>query len=58
MKRYAVTVDFYIHAPNDKVAIEMANDIAEDMDRKEDNKANVLSVHSAPFGNIKPKRIS
>ena len=48
--RYAVTLDLYIWADNDEQAVKEAQQIAADMDKKDDNKCSVVNVYETPFG--------
>lgn len=52
MKRYAVTIDLYIHAENDSDAIKQADEIAEKLRSKEDNHASVLEIWENQFGSL------
>jgi hypothetical protein len=45
MKRYAVTIDLYIHAEND-------SEVAENLRGKEDNHASVLEIWENKFGSL------
>jgi hypothetical protein len=57
MKRYAVTIDLYIHAENDSDAIKQADKIAEKLRSKEDNHASVLEIWENKFGSIDHRRV-
>ena len=52
MKRYAVTIDLYIHAENDSDAIKQAEKVAEKLRSKEDNHASVLEIWENKFGSL------
>jgi hypothetical protein len=52
MKRYAVTIDLYIHAENDSEAIKQAEKVAENLRGKEDNHASVLEIWENKFGSL------
>ena len=52
MKRYAVTIDLYIHAENDSEAIKQAETVAENLRGKEDNHASVLEIWENKFGSL------
>ena len=52
MKRYAVTIDLYIHAENDSEAIKQADKIAENLRGKEDNHASVFEIWENKFGSL------
>ncbi|MEM6815296.1 MAG: hypothetical protein AAF600_13075 [Bacteroidota bacterium] len=49
MKRYVVTMDFYVYADSDVEAVDQAKKYADDFDSAKDNRANVISVHENPF---------
>ena len=51
-KRYAVTVDLYVYAETDEKAKEEAEFYKEHIQLVADNKANVVSIHEAPFAKI------
>ena len=57
MKRYAVTIDLYIHADSDAEAIKQADKIAENLRGKEDNHASVLEIWENKFGSIDHRRV-
>jgi hypothetical protein len=50
LTRYSVNINFYLWASDDASAIQQAKNVAEEMSRKEDNKADVLSVTKQPWG--------
>ena len=52
MKRYAVTIDLYVHTENDSDAIKQAEKIAEKLRCKEDNHASVLEIWENKFGSL------
>jgi uncharacterized protein (UPF0210 family) len=52
MKRYAVTIDLYVHADSDAEAIKQADKIAEKLRSKEDNHASVLEIWENQFGSL------
>lgn len=51
-KRYVVTVDLYVYAEDDDGAKKEAEFYKEHIQLVEDNKANIVSIHDAPFGEI------
>ena len=51
-KRYAMTMEFYIYAPNDEKAKSLANYVAERQKMKFDNRCGVTSLREAPFGSL------
>ena len=51
-KRYAVTVDLYVYAETDEKAKEEAKFYKEHIQLVADNKANIVSIHEAPFATI------
>jgi len=57
MKRYAVTIDLYIHADSDVEAIKQADKIAENLRSKEDNHASVLEIWENKFGSLDHRRV-
>ena len=57
MKRYAVTIDLYVHAENDQDALQQAQAMAETVNGKEDNQASVLELSEIPFGSIKARKV-
>ena len=57
VSRYILTMDMYIYAKGDEDAINKAQKIAQKEKDKHDNQAQVLKVHSAPFGTMQAKTI-
>jgi len=55
--RYAVTLDFYIHADNDQQAIEKAQKIAQKRRDKHDDYTNVLEIHETPFASMHNRKL-
>ena len=53
MKRYAVTIDLYVHAENDSDAIKQAEKVAE----KLGNNASVLEIWENKFGSLEHRRV-
>lgn len=51
-KRYTVTIDLYIYEKNDDDAKKEAQKIINVLNGRDDCKANVLSIHEAPFSTI------
>lgn len=56
MERYLVTMQFYVNEPNDKNAITAASHFKLLIDAKYDNKAQIISIETAPFGKIGQNR--
>lgn len=55
-KRYVVTVSFYMHAENDKAAVQAASKFTRELNSKDDCKATVDSLTESKFGTIGPGR--
>ena len=53
MKRYAVTIDLYIHAENDSDVIKQAEKVAE----KIGNNASVLEIWENKFGSLDHRKV-
>ena len=53
MKRYAVTIDLYIHAENDSDVIKQAEKVAE----KIGNDASVLEIWENKFGSLDHRKV-
>ena len=53
MKRYAVTIDLYIHADSDAEAIKQAEKVAE----KIGNHASVLEIWENKFGSLDHRKV-
>lgn len=49
-KRYIVTLDLYVYAENDNKAKKEAERYIQHIKEIDDNKAEVVSIHEAPFG--------
>jgi hypothetical protein len=49
-KRYLVTMEYYVYAENERLAVEYTNDIAREIDLKYDCKPNIMSIKEAKFG--------
>lgn len=56
-KRYAVTMQLYIHAKDDLQAKLFANNLANVVDRINDNKCAVTHLAEAPHGSIEKRAI-
>ena len=52
IKRYSMTMEFYIYADSDKNAVDLAEHIVEKQKKKWDNRAWVSSVKEQPFGSL------
>lgn len=52
VKRYVATFDLYIYANNDEDAKESAKKMMERINEKDDCRAEILSIHETPFGEI------
>lgn len=50
MKRYVVTLDLYVYAKDDTKAKEEAEFYVKHNKLVDDNKAEIVSIHEAPFG--------
>ena len=57
MKRYVVTVDFYVWCESDQEAIQKAQEYAKNQREKEDDRCGVVSVHDASDTFRKPIKI-
>ena len=57
-KRYAVTIDFYVFAKNDKDVIKKSEMICDLLDKKYDNHANIVEINEQPFGSLKNRKIN
>lgn len=57
MKRYVVTLDFYLYAENDESAIKEALKIAYEEDKKFDNRCTVVSLHEQPTGRLGSREV-
>jgi hypothetical protein len=53
MKRYAVTLDFYVHASNEHEAMSKSEKIAKEIRDKYDNSAKVIGISESSFGHLK-----
>ena len=51
-ERYVMTMEFYIYAPTDAKAKDLANYVAERQNMKFDNRCGVTSLKMAPFGSL------
>lgn len=54
MKRFVMSMDMFIYAEDEKGAIELAQYIANQQQKKWDNQANVSSLKQLDFGKIIP----
>jgi hypothetical protein len=52
MKRYRVTMEFYVYAESDEQGQKKAFHAARRIERSYDNGAQVLSIETAPVGEI------
>ena len=57
MKRYAVNLDAYVYARNDREALVKAAKMAEYLRKLEDNQARVTEVYYTPFASFIRKLI-
>ena len=57
MKRYTVTMEFYIFEDGDDAAKNEAERIAARLRAKKDNQAKVHEIHETPLGSLKPRKI-
>ena len=56
MKRYVVTIDMYVYAENDDLAVHQAKRIAKELDL-DDNKAAVTEICEQSFGQLTNRKI-
>tara|TARA_Y100000114_G_C11724672_1_gene310308 strand:- start:819 stop:1004 length:186 start_codon:yes stop_codon:yes gene_type:complete len=54
VKRFVMSMDMFIYAEDEKGAIELAQYIANQQQKKWDNQANVSSLKQLDFGKIIP----
>lgn len=52
LKRYTVTIDLYVYANTDDEAIKEAKKVIDTLEKKDDCKAEILSIFETPFGTI------
>ena len=49
-KRYTLTVDFYIYADDDEMAIKLAEEFIRKQNSRLDNSTGIKSIDKTPFG--------
>lgn len=57
LKRYAVTLDFFIWVESDEEAIITAESFAKSQDEKKDDRCKVVSIHDTSVTSLKPRKI-
>jgi len=55
--RYVVSIDMYVYAKDDKDVIKQAQKIAKELQRKDDNDAEVTEIVQQDFGTIGNRKV-
>ena len=55
--RYILTVDMYVYADDDKHAKFQSKKIVEELKRKDDNRAAIVSIEESPFGSLSTRKL-
>ena len=56
-KRYLVTISLYMYANTDNELVNSAEQLAQQLRDKDDNRADVESIHQVPFASIGQPRL-
>ncbi len=57
MKRYTATIEIYLYAKSNELALQESNRIAKELDDKYDNKAATSSLFLTPFASMEKQKI-